>query len=117
MKKVFSIENLDWSDLKLQAARGFEYKALIGAEYTSAYNVELVRLEPGDESVTHVEPYRHAFYFLSGNGEVTIENETSAVQAGTVCLINAGEKHSLLNTGAEIMLIITIYDPPRVRET
>jgi L-ectoine synthase len=77
--------------------------------------MELIRLEPGDHSVPHIEPHSHAFYFLEGTGEVTIDQETSRVGPGTVCLIKAGMRHSLRNDGAGDMVLLTIYDPPRQR--
>jgi hypothetical protein len=57
MGNVFSVDDMPWADLKgLPGARGFEFKALTDAAYTKAYSCELVRLEPGDHSVPHIEP-------------------------------------------------------------
>jgi quercetin dioxygenase-like cupin family protein len=116
MANVFSVDDLGWKDLRgLPGARGFEFKALTDDAYTKAYSCELVRLEPGDHSVPHVEPWSHLLYFLSGTGDITIDGSTSPVRTGTVCQVRAGEKHSLRNLGADDMVILTIYDPPRVR--
>ena len=73
------------------------------------------RLEPGDHSVPHIEPWSHLLYFLSGTGDVTINGETQPVATGTVCQISAGQKHSLRNLGEDDMIVLTIYDPPRKR--
>jgi mannose-6-phosphate isomerase-like protein (cupin superfamily) len=99
----------------LPGARGFEFKGLTDDSYTKAYNCELVRLGRGDHSVPHIEPWRHLLFILSGNGDITINNETTAIQTGTVCRVQAGERHSLRNLGEGDMLILTIYDPPRDR--
>ncbi len=116
MKQVFFVNDLPWNDLKgLPGARGFEYKMLIDADYTSAYNAELVRLESGDHSVSHVERWNHALYFLSGEGDVTIEEESWAIGPGSICLVKAGQRHSLRNLGADDMIVLAIYDPPRTR--
>jgi mannose-6-phosphate isomerase-like protein (cupin superfamily) len=116
MKKVFSVEDLPWKNLRgLPGARGFEFKALYDADYSTAFNSELVRLEPGDHSVPHVEPWSHLLYFLSGKGDITISDVTSSVAPGTVCLVKAGERHSLRNLGTDDMIVFTIYDPPRTR--
>ena len=116
MGKVFSVDDIAWSDLRgLPGARGFEFKALTDDDYTKAYSGELVRLEPGDHSVPHVEPWSHLLYFLSGTGDITIDGDVSAVRSGTVCQVSAGEKHSLRNLGSDDMLLLTIYDPPRRR--
>ena len=100
MRRVFSVNDISWQNLRgLPGARGFEYKALSDGDYSSAFNAELVRLEPGDHSVPHIEPWSHLLYFLSGTGDVTIDGETQPVATGTVCQISAGQKHSLRNLG------------------
>ena len=116
MEKVFSVNDLPWADLRgLPGARGFEFKPLTDESYTKAFSCELVRLEPGDHSVPHIERWNHLLYFTSGTGDVTIEGQTWPVRPGTVCLVKAGEKHSLRNLGSDDMIVITVYDPPRVR--
>ena len=105
-----------WQNLRgLPGARGFEYKALSDSDYSDVFNAELVRLEPGDHSVPHIEPWSHLLYFLSGSGDVTVNGETQPVATGTVCQIRAGQKHSLRNLGEGDMIVLTIYDPPRKR--
>ena len=117
MERVFSVDDIPWADLKgLPGARGFEFKALTNDAYTKAYSCELVRLEPGDHSVPHIEPWSHLLYILSGRGDVTIGDSTAPIRSGTVCQVRAGEKHSLRNLGEDDMLILTIYDPPRERK-
>src|SRR5262245_10658634 len=116
MEKVFSVDILPWQEMRgLPGARGFEFKTLTDDSYTKAYNCELVRLGAGDHSVPHVEPWSHLLYILSGTGDITINDESTTVRAGTVCQVRAGERHSLRNLGDDDMLIFTIYDPPRVR--
>jgi mannose-6-phosphate isomerase-like protein (cupin superfamily) len=116
MEKVLSFEAMPWQELRgLPGARGFEFKALTDEAYTNAYSCELVRLGPGDHSVPHVESWSHLLYIMSGEGDITINGDTTAVRTGTVCLVRAGEKHSLRNLGNDHLLVLTIYDPPRVR--
>ncbi len=116
MKKVFSANDVEWKDVRgLPGARGFEYKALSDGSYTQAFNSELVRLEPGDHSVPHVEPWNHLLYIVTGTGDVDIEGEASPLAPGSVCLVKAGEKHSLRNLGQDDMVILAVYDPPRTR--
>jgi quercetin dioxygenase-like cupin family protein len=117
MERVFSVDDMPWTDLKgLPGARGFEFKALTNDAYTKAYSCELVRLEPGDHSVPHIEPWSHLLYILRGTGDVTIDGSTAPIRSGTVCQVRAGEKHSLRNLGEDDMLILAIYDPPRERK-
>ena len=117
MERVFSIDDIPWADLKgLPGARGFEFKALTNDAYTKAYSCELVRLDPGDHSVPHIEPWSHLLYILSGTGDITIDGTTTSIRSGTVCQVRAGEKHSLRNLGNDNLLILAIYDPPRERK-
>lgn len=116
MQRVFSVGDRPWRNLRdLPGARGYEYKTISDESYTTAFNSELVRLQPGDHSVPHVEPWNHLLYFLSGSGEVTVEGRSWAVAEGTVCLVKAGERHSLRNPGPGDMVVFVVYDPPRVR--
>ena len=116
-ERVFSVEDMPWADLKgLPGARGFEFKALTNDAYTKAYSCELVRLEPGDHSVPHIEPWSHLLYILSGTGDITIDGSAAPIRVGTVCQVRAGEKHSLRNLGDDNLLILAIYDPPRERK-
>jgi mannose-6-phosphate isomerase-like protein (cupin superfamily) len=117
MERVFSIDDMSWADLKgLPGARGFEFKALTNDAYTKAYSCELVRLDPGDHSVPHIEPWSHLLYILSGTGDITIDGDTTPIRNGTVCQVRAGEKHSLRNLGDDNLLILATYDPPRERK-
>ena len=116
LEKVFSVDQIEWRDVSgLPGARGFEYKPLSDEQYSRAFNTELVRLEPGDHSVPHVEKWNHLLYFASGTGDVTISEQTWPVRPGTVCLVKAGERHSLRNLGSDDMIVLAIYDPPRDR--
>ena len=116
---VFSYNDMPWQDLReLQGSRGFEYKALVcdEPEYTSAYSCELVRLDPGDHSVPHIEKWNHTLIFIEGSGDLTIQDRTWPIVPGSVAKVRAGERHSLRNLGEGQMLVMTIYDPPRPRE-
>src|SRR4051812_36572926 len=116
MKTVFSVADMPWKNLRgLAGARGYEFKALSDADYSAAFNAELVRLEPGDHSVPHVERWNHLLYFLSGSGDITIEGQTNTLAAGTVARGKAGQTHSLRTLGTDDMVVLTVYDPPRTR--
>lgn len=116
MKSVFSVDDIPWKNLKdLPGARGFEYKIISDGRYSSAFNSELVRLQPGDHSIPHVETWSHLLYFVTGTGEITIKDETTPISPGTVALVKAGERHSLCNLGSDDMMIVAVYDPPRTR--
>jgi hypothetical protein len=47
MERVFSIDDMPWTDLKgLPGARGFEFKALTNDAYTKAYSCDLFAWNP-----------------------------------------------------------------------
>jgi mannose-6-phosphate isomerase-like protein (cupin superfamily) len=54
-------------------------------------------------------------FFVEGSGEITIGKGTWPLSPGSYAKVQAGEKHSLRNLGDTEMLILTVYDPPRVR--
>ena len=53
--------------------------------------------------------------FVEGSGEITIGEKTWAPRPGSDAKVKAGEKHSVRNLGDVDMLILTVFDPPRVR--
>ena len=113
---VFSVNDLPWRNLRgLPGARGFEFKIVSDSDYSTAFNSELVRLEPGDHSIPHIEPWSHLLYVMTGSGDITIDGATSAIATGTVCLVKAGQRHALRNLGDDDMTILAVYDPPRDR--
>lgn len=117
MSRVFSLNETEWKNLRgLPGARGFEYKAVSDETYSGAFNSELVRLEPGDHSVPHREPWSHLLYFMSGEGDIDIEGEVTTIAPGSVALVKAGELHALRNLGRDDMIIFVVYDPPRRRQ-
>lgn len=116
MDRVFSTSDVPWRNLSgLAGARGYEFLPLVAddPDYTSAFSCELVRLGPADHSVPHTEPWNHALYFLEGEGELRIGEQSWPVRAGSFAKVKAGERHSLKNAGPGDMIILAIYDPPR----
>lgn len=116
MEYVNNVHNRDWADEDASGARGYEYIEIVAddSEYTNAFSCELVRLGPGDEPLTHVEDYNHPPYFVEGNGEITIGERTWPLSPGSFAKVKAGEEHSLRNLGDSEMLLLAVYDPPRV---
>jgi len=68
-------------------------------------NVHVVKITKG---LPHFhDGYDEAYYFLSGTGTITLENETSPVRPGTVAIIPAGVPHSLeAAPGSELEFVI-----------
>jgi mannose-6-phosphate isomerase-like protein (cupin superfamily) len=117
MEDVNNVHDCRWVDDDTPGARGYRYIEIVAddSEYTSAFSCELVRLGPGVQSLTHVEDYNHLLFFVEGSGEITIGERTWPLSPGSYAKVKAGGKHSLRNLGDTEMLILTVYDPPRVR--
>jgi quercetin dioxygenase-like cupin family protein len=117
MENVDNVHDRRWVDDDASGASGYEYMPIVfdDPEYTDAFSCELFRLGPGDDSQTHVEDYNHLLFFVEGSGEITIGESTWLLRPGSYAKVEAGERHSLRNLGDSEMLILTVYDPPRLR--
>jgi quercetin dioxygenase-like cupin family protein len=114
---VDNVRDRGWQDAKLPGARGYESMEIVAddPDYTSAYSLEYLRLGAGDESRPHVEAWNHLLFFLEGSGEITIGDRTWPIRPGSYAKVKAGARHSVRNLGDTDMLLLAIYDPPRVR--
>src|SRR5882724_11110852 len=118
MRVVHHLSDIDWIRLGEDPAgggKGNARKPITDEGLTPAFSAELVRMAPHKNSSEHMEPYSHLLYFLSGEGEVTVEDEVHKVGAGSVAQIRAGMFHSVRNLGDDELVAIAIYDPPRSR--
>jgi quercetin dioxygenase-like cupin family protein len=88
--------------------------SVIGTDYTEHYSAQLGKIGPGGLSKPHVDPYNHAFYFISGTGTVTIGEQSWQLKPGTIVKIPSGLTHGFANTGADDLTFLVIYDPPHV---
>ena len=50
--------------------------------------------------------------FVSGVGEARIDGETEAVAEGDLVCVPAGALHNFVNTGANPLILLTVYGPP-----
>ncbi len=60
---------------------------------------------------------RHAgadqwLYVISGTGRAKVERRYCALKAGTLLLIERGERHQIRNTGRSLLRTLNIYHPP-----
>ena len=52
----------------------------------------------------------------SGTGEAVVEGRRVELRAGTLLLIQRGERHEIRNTGAEPLRTLNVYVPPAYTE-
>jgi len=96
---------LDWGTLKWMNA-----PEVTGSE---GFSAGIVLLEPGKGHERHTHPdSEEILYFLGGEGEQTIEDETRTVGAGDMVHIPSGVEHSTINTSWEPLRFLAVYCPP-----
>lgn len=66
-------------------------------------------LPPGASIGEHRHDGDEEFYYiLEGSGEMTLDDETVAVQAGDFCFTRSGHRHSLRNTGTLPLRLLVV---------
>ncbi|MBW7893479.1 MAG: cupin domain-containing protein [Opitutaceae bacterium] len=66
-------------------------------------------LPPGASIGEHRHEGDEEFYYiLAGNGEMTLDDQTVAVQAGDFCFTKSGHRHSLRNTGTVPLRLLVV---------
>ena len=50
--------------------------------------------------------------FVSGTGEADLAGRTTAVAQGDLVVVPAGTRHNFRNTGANPLVLYTVYGPP-----
>ena len=68
-------------------------------------------LAKGKEIESHVDPMEEIYFIMSGQGEMTVGENTRHVVAGDAIWIPAGSAHSLLNTGQNDCFILVVASP------
>ena len=78
-------------------------------------NTQLVimTIPPGGEIGEEVhEDTDQILTFVSGTGEATVSGEKRKVAQGDLVVVPAGRKHNFVNTGANPLILYTVYGPP-----
>jgi mannose-6-phosphate isomerase-like protein (cupin superfamily) len=117
MKHVTQVGDTPWISHQIEGSKGYEFIFnILGAEYTDAYNIDIARVAPGGYSPLHIDEDNHAFFILDGDGEIDIADKCCQVRAGSVVRIPRGVVHAIRNSGAGMLSLLSIYDPPRMRK-
>jgi mannose-6-phosphate isomerase-like protein (cupin superfamily) len=91
-------------------AKGF--RVLIGDQHSQAASMVI---EPGDSEGGPDNRHGGAdqwLYVDSGTGEARINGHVYPLQAGSLILIQRGDRHELRNTGSTPMKTLNFYVPP-----
>ena len=68
-------------------------------------------LEKGKAIEPHVDPMEEIYFIMSGEGEMTVGEDTRHVVQGDAIWIPAGSAHSLVNTGPNVCFILVVASP------
>ncbi|HMR84379.1 MAG TPA: cupin domain-containing protein [Niabella sp.] len=86
--------------------------------YTSKhFQLVLMSLLPGEEIGEEVHDENDQFFrFEQGNGKCIIDDNEYAVADGDAVIVPSGAKHNVINTGADVLKMYTIYAPPHHKD-
>ena len=75
------------------------------------YSLAYGTLRPALRSKWHVLTSSEVYYFLAGEGQFTIDNEVTRVEAGITVYVPPGGRQSLENTGSANIEFLCLVDP------
>jgi mannose-6-phosphate isomerase-like protein (cupin superfamily) len=55
-------------------------------------------------------------YVIEGSGTAIINGHKTKLKAGTIVLIEAGDRHEIRNTGRTLLKTVSVYVPPAYRD-
>ncbi|HYJ30928.1 MAG TPA: cupin domain-containing protein [Allosphingosinicella sp.] len=77
----------------------------------------LMTLPPGCDIGEEVHDDRDQFFRIEeGEGEIRIDGVANRVADDFAVIVPAGARHNVINTGAELLRLYTIYGPPEHRD-
>jgi len=68
----------------------------------------IANLERGKTIESHKDPMEEIYFVLSGEGEMSVDEETRHVRPGDATWIPAGSAHSLTNSSKQNLLILVV---------
>jgi len=72
----------------------------------------IAQLSPGKQLEAHVDPMEEIYFIMSGEGEMTLDDETRHVATGDAIWIPTGSRHGLSNTGKGDCIILVVAAQP-----
>lgn len=71
----------------------------------------IANLGRGKTIESHRDPMEEIYFVLSGEGEISVDEETRHVRPGDATWIPAGSAHSLTNSSEQDLLILVVASP------
>ncbi len=107
MSAIFDTASTEWQPVRPDVAEGVWGRTL----FDDKIKIVLTRVAPNGKFRSHRDTYSHVFYFLSGEGTVTVGDQQSVARAGVVARVEAGEWHAYENTGGDDLMLISLNIP------
>ena len=90
-----------------------ERRALFKTESRLPINMEIWELNPGVSEGDHIHgkerPLEEIYYFLKGEGKMTINGKEISVSKGDAIMIPPGVDHGLFNNGEKTLKLVIIW--------
>lgn len=80
-------------------------------QFSGRYSLAHASVKPGCSSLKHKLKTDEVYYILSGQGKISVDNETADVEAGDAVDIPPGSVQSIRNTGETDLIFLCIVDP------
>jgi quercetin dioxygenase-like cupin family protein len=87
------------------ARRFFPWDGLVPPGWGGAW----VAVLPGETSTAHAHDEHEIFFVVSGEGKLVHGTETHQARAGTSAHMEPGVEHSLVNTGTEDLVFLSVW--------
>ena len=99
---------MDRANLEGQTILVMEGEVLI------ALDLRLVLEQAGAQ--VHVVRNAAEAFVTEGSGVVIVNGHKTRLKAGTIVLIEAGDRHEIRNTGRTLLKTVSVYLPPAYRD-
>ncbi len=75
------------------------------------YSLAHGTIDPGKRNKWHRLASAEVYYFVAGTGRFLIDDQATAIAAGTVVYVPPGAKQSVVNTGPEQIEFLCLVEP------
>lgn len=75
------------------------------------YSLAHGKLNPGHRSKRHVLASSEVYYFITGTGRLTVDDQVTPVEAGTTVYVPPGGRQHLENVGTTDIEFLCLVDP------
>ena len=94
---------------------GRNWKKLVTPDESGCRNMifGVVSFPPGSSPGTHSHAgEEEIIYVLSGTGETKVNGQVYRLEPGVAVFTAPGEEHGVHNTGAEPLVLVSVFSPP-----